>query len=356
MIKVRIRKKFPPSERSAGFTLDVDFTAPCGITVLFGPRGAGKTLVLDAIAGFLHPDEGRILLDDAILYDGATGVHLRPQRRNCGYIVPNYALFPHMSVRRNLEFAVRGLARLERRRRVRELLERYHLSEVAECLPREISAIQKLRCAIARALARAPQALLLDEPACGLEPSLRASFYSWLQQVRDEHAIPILLATHDFEECFESAGEVLMIREGKIAQSGSLRRVLEQPASVEVARMLGVFNLLPAEIRALDPSRNSSRLKVGEVELSGVYYPGRFLGDRVWLCVRSDELVAAPQNGKPGPNQMAVQLVRAVERLQTVRLEFAGGIVVEMKRALFESQKHNKEWVVEFPPGALRVI
>lgn len=356
MINVRIRKKFPPSGRSAGFALDVEFTAPRGITVLFGPRGAGKTLVFDAIAGLMHPDEGRILLDDAILYDGATGVHLPPQQRACGYVVSHYALFPHMSVRRNLEFAVRGLARLERRRRVNESLERFHLSEVAERLPHETSAIQKLRCAVARALAGAPRALLLDEPAHGLEPSLRAGFYSLLQQVRDEYAIPILLATHDFEECFETAGEMLLIREGRIIQSGSLRRILSHPENIEVARMLGVFNLLPAEIRALDPSRNSSRLKVGEVELSGVYYPGRFLGDRVWLCVRCDELVAAPRNGKPGPNQMAVELVRAIEKIETVKLEFTGGIVVETKRALFEPQKHNKEWVVEFSPEALRVI
>ncbi len=99
MIQARIRKTFTPRNDSSGFSLDVEFRAGSGVTVLFGPSGAGKTMVLDSLAGFVRPDEGRILLDDAILFDGATGVHLSPQARNCGYVFQNYALFPHMTLR-----------------------------------------------------------------------------------------------------------------------------------------------------------------------------------------------------------------------------------------------------------------
>ena len=99
MIQARIRKTFPARKDSSGFSLDVDFRAAAGITVLFGPSGAGKTMVLDAIAGFVRPDEGRILLDDDILFDGATGVHLVPQARDCGYVFQKCALFPHMTLR-----------------------------------------------------------------------------------------------------------------------------------------------------------------------------------------------------------------------------------------------------------------
>src|SRR5215471_13888282 len=105
MIQARLRKTFPPRPDSAGFSLDLEFEARAGVTVLFGPSGSGKTLTLDSIAGFVRPDEGRILLDDEILFDGATRVHRAPQDRNCGYVFQNYALFPHMTLRDNLAFA-----------------------------------------------------------------------------------------------------------------------------------------------------------------------------------------------------------------------------------------------------------
>src|SRR5579872_5289281 len=105
MIQARLRKTFPAHPDSAGFSLDLEFQAAAGVTVLFGPSGAGKTLTLDSIAGFIRPDEGRILLDDQILFDAAAGVQLPPRKRHCGYVFQNYALFPHMTLRENLEFA-----------------------------------------------------------------------------------------------------------------------------------------------------------------------------------------------------------------------------------------------------------
>src|SRR6202521_5379703 len=168
MLQARLRKSFAPRPDSAGFTLDLEFAAAAGVTVLFGPSGAGKTLILDSIAGFVRPDEGRILLDDALLFDGATGVHLPPQARNCGYVFQNYALFPHMSLRENLEFAAERRPRLERHRRVNEMLERFRLTEAAGRNPHELAGGQRQRCSIARALIGGPRLLLLDEPTQGL--------------------------------------------------------------------------------------------------------------------------------------------------------------------------------------------
>src|SRR3984893_14722912 len=184
MIQARIRKTFPALKDSSGFSLDVDFRAAAGITVLFGPSGAGKTMVLDSIAGFVRPDEGRILLDDAILFDGAARVHLSPQARNCGYVFQRYALFPHMTLRENLAFAAERRPRLERHRRVNEMIERFHWTEAAGRRPHELSGGQRQRCSIARALIGAPKLLLLDEPAQGLDALLRQDFYDALRQVR----------------------------------------------------------------------------------------------------------------------------------------------------------------------------
>src|ERR1700726_2473712 len=152
MIHARIRKRYAGGSQSSPFDLDVEFEAGDGVTVLFGASGAGKTLTLDSIAGFARPDSGRILLDDRILFDGDAHVSLRPQDRGCGYVFQNYALFPHMTLRENLAFAAERLPRLERHRRVNDMLERFRIAEFAGRYPREVSGGQKQRCSIARAL------------------------------------------------------------------------------------------------------------------------------------------------------------------------------------------------------------
>jgi molybdate transport system ATP-binding protein len=356
MIHARLRRSFPQRADSSGFTLDLEFQAAAGVTVLFGPSGSGKTLTLDAIAGFVRPDEGRILLDDAILFDAAAGVHLAPQARQCGYVFQNYALFPHMTLRENLEFAAERRPRLERHRRVNEMLERFRLAEVAGRRPHELSGGQRQRCSIARALIGAPRVLLLDEPAQGLDAPLRAEFYEVLRQVRADFKTPILLVTHDLDECFELGEEMIVMREGRIAQTGTPRQVLDRPASLDVARLLGAFNLLPAEVRALDPGRNASRVQFGEFELDGPYFPGKLKGDRVTLCVRPEQITALARNGRPGPNQIPATLERAIEKPQWVRLEFAGGIAVDLPHGEYERLRENREWLIEFPAASLRAL
>ncbi|MBK5295486.1 MAG: ATP-binding cassette domain-containing protein [Acidobacteriia bacterium] len=356
MILARIRKHFPASAESAAFTLELELQTTAGITVLFGPSGAGKTLTLDCIAGFVRPVEGRILLDDAILFDGATEVHLPPQARQCGYVFQNYALFPHMTLRENLTFAADRLPRLERHRRVNEMIERFRLTEVAGRKPHELSGGQKQRCSIARALLAAPKLLLLDEPARGLDAPLRTELYAVLHQVRAEFGTPILMVTHDLSECFELAESMVVLHEGRLVQTGPPARILEQPASVDVARLLGLYNLFPVEVKSLDPGNNSCRLRFGDWDLNGPYLPGRLLGDRVTLYMRPEQLTALPRDGRPLPNQIPATLDRIAELPQSVRLEFAGGIHVEMTRAGYERHRHNKEWVVEFPKDAVRVL
>ncbi len=356
MIRARIRKHFAAGRESSPFTLDIDLQAEAGVTVLFGPSGSGKTLTLDAIAGFLRPDEGRILLDDEILFDAATGVHRPPRARHGGDVFQNYALFPHMTLRETLAFGAERRPRLERHRRVNEMLERFHLGEAAGRRPHEVSGGQKQRCSIARALIGAPKVLLLDEPARGLDAPLRAELYAVLRQVREEFRTPMLVVTHDLEECFALGEEMIVLDSGKLAQSGPPRKILDQPATLEVARMIGLFNLLPVEVRALDPEKKTSRLRLHDVDLAGPYLPGRLRGDRVWLYVRPEQLIARPRDGKPGPNQVPARLSRAAERPSSVRLEFEGGISADVPREEFERHKHNRDWVVEFPASVLRVV
>jgi molybdate transport system ATP-binding protein len=331
------------------------------VTVLFGPSGAGKTLTLEIIAGFVRADEGRVMLDDEILYDAARRVHLPPQARHCGYVFQNYALFPHMTLRENLNFAANCTSRvrkprLERHRKVNEMIERFHLDDVTGRKPGEVSGGQKQRCSIARALIGEPKVLLLDEPARGLDAPLKADLYTVLRQVRADFGTPIVLVTHDLGECLELGDEMLILRDGKLVQSGAPARVVDQPANMEVARLMGLFNVIEAQIVALDPANKTSRVKVAGFELNGPYFPGRLRGDRIWLSVRPELLVARPRGGRTGPNQVSVQLARVIEKPSGVRLEFSDGIFVDMPRMQFEPERHNKDWVVEFPPHALRAL
>jgi ABC-type sulfate/molybdate transport systems ATPase subunit len=358
MIEARIRKTRLPGTGTERPALDVEFRSTGGLTVLFGPSGAGKTHVLDAIAGLLQPDEGRILVDDQILYDREAKIELPPEKRRCGYVLPAHALFPQMTLRQNLLFAAscRRLARLESHRRVNEALERFRLEEVAGRLPEAVSEIEKLRCAVARAVIGQPRLLLVDEPVSGAGTALRAELHELLREVRTGSGIQILLATRDLDECFGLGEQMLVIHAGRLVQSGSPRQVFDQPAHVDVARLLGCFNLLPVSIETLDPAKKTSRLKLGEAVLTGPYFPGRLRGDQVMLCVRHEELRAAPAAGKPGPNQVAASVVRVTERRESVRLHFAGGMVVELPRAEYEERKHVRDWVVEFPRENLRVL
>lgn len=354
MIQARIRKAFPV--RKGGAAVDVEFQAGPGISALLGPAGAGKTLILDAIAGFVRPEEGRILVDDRIVFDAAASVNLPAAARRCGYLPPGLALFPHLTARQNLAFAVKHRPRLERHRRVNDALERYALTERAGQRPAALSGSERVRLALARALIGQPRVLLVDDAAAGLETPLRAELYALLRQARADQNLPVLVATRSLEDCFELSDTVLLLRAGRLLQAGAPRSVLERPASLEAARALGAVNLLAVEITELDPQRNTSRLRWGEHVLAGAYLPGKLRGDRVWLCVSPEQLRALPREGKPGPNQVPLALARVVEGPHGVRLEFAGEVAVEMSRAEFERQKRNREWLVEFPPQALRVL
>lgn len=351
MIEARIRMRAP-----SGFPLEISLAAKPGITVLLGPRGSGKTPALEAIAGFLRPEQGRILIDDRIVFDAEAGIHLAPRARRCPLLSPKLPLFPHMSLRGNLEFAAAHFPPLERRRRIAEMLERFRLREIADRRPHQLSMAEQQRGLLARALLAAPRALLLDDVGAGLDARSRSDLHSLLREIPTRYGIPLLAATRDLAECVALADQMILMGGGRIWQSGSPQAVLDHPAHVEAARLLGLYSILPAEILELDPQRNSSRLRVGEFELSGPYFPARLRGDRVWLCVERRRLAAVPRAGPPGANQIAAELRRAVPTPAGVRLEFEEEFSVDLSAPEYEKHKHNKDWLVTFPAGALRVL
>lgn len=356
MIQARIEKTFPARVDSVPFHLSIEFEAGPGITVVFGPSGSGKSLTLDCVAGFAEPDSGRILIDDAIVFDSGARVSLPPQERQCGYVFQKNALFPHMTVRDNLLFGIPRLPSLERTRRVSDMLTKFELDGVGGRRPHEISGGQKQRCAIARALIAQPRVLLLDEPAQGLDAPLRSSFYEVLRQVRSNFQTPVILVTHSLEECLELGDRMLVLETGRVVQAGTPSEVLARPASLAVAGLFANFNIFEAEIVALDPSRNTSLLRLPDgSEVQNDYYPGHLKGDHVRLLATRRQLDAFPaENRHPSLNQLPVRLLRTVDLADAIRLEFHGDFTVEIPRG--DIDRNNEDWLIEFPKRGLRVI
>ena len=360
-IDARLIKRFAGDVGSEPFELNIHLRADAGVTVILGPSGAGKTLTLNCLAGFAHPDDGRILVNDELYFDAARRVHLPPQQRRCGYMFQDQALFPHMTVRDNLRFAARArffdrAGRLDRHRRVTELMDAFELSDLAGRKPAQLSGGQKQRAALARALAGEPKVLLLDEPTQGLDARLRRGFYQVLRKTRERLRAPVILVTHDLEECLELADCIFLIDRGRVLQSGSAESVLAHPATTDIARALGIYSIVPAEIAALDPSRDASRLRVLNQDIEGPYFPGRLIGDRGHLCVREAEMKVLPGRVQPAPNQLLLQVVSRNSCSQGVRLTFEHEITAIVSETELAELSSGDKLRVEVPRSAVYFV
>jgi molybdate transport system ATP-binding protein len=230
--------------RFDGFELDVRLDVPAGTCLaLAGPSGAGKSSALRAVAGLVRPDAGRVSCGDEVWLDTTRGVDVPPERRRCGYLFQDYALFPHLRAWQNVAYPLRGVTRAERRRRALELLERFGVGALADARPRTLSGGERQRVALARALARAPSALLLDEPLSALDPRTRAHAGRELAAALRETGAPVILVTHDFTEAALLGDEVAVIDAGRIVQRGSAAELAAAPVSAFVADFTGAVVL-----------------------------------------------------------------------------------------------------------------
>jgi sulfate transport system ATP-binding protein len=213
------------------------------LVALLGPSGCGKSTLLRIIAGFDHADEGVIRID-------GNDVSRVPARgRGVGFVAQNYALFPHMTVAANVGFAldVRKTARDRTARRVEELLALVRLEGYGSRLPRELSGGQRQRVALARALAAEPSILLLDEPFAALDLHVRRELRAWLRELHERTHVTTILVTHDADEAMELADNIILLENGRIAQTGTPQELYAAPQSPFAMRFLGTANVLNGE-------------------------------------------------------------------------------------------------------------
>jgi len=217
MLRVDIAKQL------GDFTLEASFTSEGRVTGLFGASGAGKTSLVNMIAGLLRPDRGVIALDDEILDDTTKGLHVPPHRRRIGYVFQDARLFPHMNVAQNLDYGRRmnGIAAdPAQQKRVTDLLDIGHLLDRR---PGKLSGGERQRVALGRALLSKPRLLLLDEPLGSLDEGRKIEILPYLVRLRDEANVPMVYVSHDAAEMRQLATQIVMLRNGKVTALGGVK-------------------------------------------------------------------------------------------------------------------------------------
>ena len=230
--------------RRGDLELDVQLAVESGqCLALAGPSGAGKTSILRVAAGLLRPAWGRVDANGSTWLDTERDIHVPAERRRCGYVFQDYALFPHLNAWQNVAYPLRGMTRHERRSRALDLLDRFGLADRADARPRTLSGGERQRVAVARALARRPEVLLLDEPLSALDARTRAGAARELGALLRESEAPALLVTHDFAEAAQLGDRVGIIDRGRVIQEGTASQLAAAPTSAFVADFTGAVVL-----------------------------------------------------------------------------------------------------------------
>jgi molybdate transport system ATP-binding protein len=219
MLQVDVEK------RLGDFTVAAKFAAPDGVTALFGPSGSGKTSIVSMVAGLMTPDRGRIVCNETLLFDSATGFSHPPHRRGIGYVFQDGRLFPHMTVARNLDYGRRmySLPRdADEQARIVALLD---IARLLERRPGNLSGGERQRVAIGRALLMRPRLLLLDEPLASLDAARKAEILPYLTRLRDKAGIPMVYVTHQAAEIRRIATRVVRIEDGRVTGAGGLEQI-----------------------------------------------------------------------------------------------------------------------------------
>lgn len=287
-LEVTLRHRFE------SFALDAAFSAPDGITALFGRSGAGKTTVVEAIAGLLRPDEGRVSAADTILLDTSRGLSLPAHRRRVGYVFQEGRLFPHLTVRQNLAFGRWFAPRDTEAGDLDHIVEILGIGHLLDRRPGRLSGGEKQRVAIGRAFLSAPRILLMDEPLASLDQPRKAEILPYLQRLRTETRIPILYVSHSVSEIVHLATTVVAMSRGRVARAGPAAEVLSDPRAVPFIGIDEAGALLPATILGHDSATGLTVLAVsgGRLQLPHI---DATIGTALSLRIHAEDVIIATE-------------------------------------------------------------
>ncbi len=349
-----LHKRFGTEAALDGVSFDVQQGE---FLTLLGPSGCGKTTTLMSIAGFQKPDTGTITVGDRTFVDTSRGVQLPAEERNLGLVFQSYAIWPHMTVARNVGFPLRvgRVPRPEAAARVAATLELVEMQEYAARYPHELSGGQQQRVALARALVHRPSVLLLDEPFSNLDAKLRERARVWLKRLQGELGITTVFVTHDQDEALSMSDRILVMNRGRILQAGSPEQVYERPTTRFVAEFLGRCNVFGAQVVSAG-AQTQLRIREHGLWLTSADRAGR-ADQQVELAVRPESVRLRPLDAGAGPlvdNEFtATVLSRSFLGDRYIyELDVSGlGLVASATRGLADTQV-----AVLIPSDACRVL
>ncbi len=235
-LEVDIRKKVK------GFSLDISFKNQGLHLGIFGASGSGKSMTLKCIAGIIDPDEGRIVLNDKILFDSEKNINIKPQKRNIGYLFQNYALFPHLTVEDNITISLNG-KKEDTRPKLEEMIKLFKLEGLERKYPKQLSGGQQQRVALARAIIKNPDILILDEPFSALDSHLKESLEVELFELLKTYNKEVVLVTHNREEVYKFCDYMIFIDEGKSIINENTKEIFNNPKYYNISKLLGYNNI-----------------------------------------------------------------------------------------------------------------
>lgn len=277
------------------FSLDVDVSFESRVASIFGPSGAGKTSLLDVIAGLREGASGEIEIAGRVLLSSSRGIKLSPQERLIGYVPQEAALFPHLSVRKNILFGAKREGDPDRKSRVK-LDHVTALLEIGHLLDRPVTHLsggESQRVALARAILSRPHLLLLDEPLASLEIGLKERILPYLRRVRDEFAVPMIYVTHNPTEVLSLADWVVMMKEGKVVGQGVPQEVLSSQRVLSALDEDQVENVFEVKLVDSDPQAGRSRVRLESGQELFVPYVSRPANDILQVRIGGDDILVA---------------------------------------------------------------
>jgi molybdate transport system ATP-binding protein len=289
MLRVELRK------RRGDFALEVVFSAPMpGVTALFGRSGCGKSTLISLIAGLLTPDAGRVVVGDDTLFDGERGLSVDARHRRMGVVFQDARLFPHLSVRGNLEYGLRRVPRnVDRRIALDDVVGLLGLEKLIESRPHQLSGGEKQRVALGRALLAQPRVLLLDEPLAALDLARREEVLPYLERLRDAFALPIVYVSHQFDEVLRLATRVVLLDAGRVLAEGDIATVSRNAQLRAIVGPDSVGAVVAGHIERADAGGLAS-VRVGGAALS-VELDGATVGQRIQIQVLARDVIVAAE-------------------------------------------------------------
>jgi iron(III) transport system ATP-binding protein len=328
---------------------------------LLGPSGCGKTTVLRSIAGLERIDDGSISLDGKIVTSPKDKVFVPPEKRRLGFVFQSYALWPHMTVKQNIAYVLKGLSKEEKEKRIASSLELVGLPDVGGRYPAQLSGGQQQRVALARSVSYEPMVLLLDEPLSNLDEKERERVRGELRVLLKRIGITTVFVTHDQEEAFVICDRVILMNQGKIVQEGTPDDLYATPANLFAADFIGRGNILKAELKTIDRAAHVAILRIPEMGADlTCEYDGEFPDKVSSVVIRRNEI---------GLSEAKPDFQENVLRGQIVAREYRGAVTdnkIKVGNAEIVATKHKFEMdaasgakdtvYVHVPPRAIRPL